>query len=141
MGHDRVESALVRDSVHGLVTRSPVCLTLGATLGCALKLMLRESIGAVLVVDNAGQLVGILTERDFLTDVAVIPDYKSLLVDEFMTSDPETVSPRDTLAVALFKMDVGGCRHLPVVEKGVPLGILSVRDVIGHLARFCKTVC
>lgn len=138
-GYDLVESAVLHDSVQGLLTRLPVCVHLGATLVEALRVMLDESIGSVLVVDEAGQLVGILTERDFLTDVVSIPDYAKLLVDDFMTAKPETLCPRDTLAVALCKMDVGGYRHLPVVERGRPLGILSVRDVMAYLTRFCET--
>jgi CBS domain-containing protein len=55
-----------------------------------------------------------------------------------MTADPETVGPEDRLAVALQKMDVGGYRHLPVVEEdGVPVGLVSVRDVIRHITKLC----
>jgi CBS domain-containing protein len=55
-----------------------------------------------------------------------------------MTSEPETLGPDDMLAVALHKMDVGGYRHLPVVENGVPTGIISVRDLIRHITQLCK---
>jgi CBS domain-containing protein len=55
-----------------------------------------------------------------------------------MTRNPETVEPNDTLAVALHKMDVGGYRHLPIVEGERPVGIISVRDVSRHITRLCK---
>jgi CBS domain-containing protein len=59
-------------------------------------------------------------------------------VSEFMTPDPETVRATDTLAFALHKMDCGGYRHLPVVEGGQPLGMISVRDMLRHVTRLCK---
>jgi CBS domain-containing protein len=54
-----------------------------------------------------------------------------------MTRNPETVSLNDSLALALQKMDVGGYRHLPVVEDGKPVGVISVRDMMRHLTKLC----
>jgi CBS domain-containing protein len=54
-----------------------------------------------------------------------------------MTPKPETVAPSDILAVALGRMDTGGYRHMPVVENGRPVGVISVRDVLRHLTAFC----
>jgi CBS domain-containing protein len=54
-----------------------------------------------------------------------------------MTPKPETVQMGDILAAALAKMDAGGYRHLPVVQNGRPVGVISVRDVLRHLIRFC----
>ena len=101
--------------------------------------MVRQKIGCLPVVEPDGKLVGILTERDYLIKVVgIIPDFAHLPLQPVMTTDPETVSPDDTLAFALHKMDVGGYRHLPVVEAGKPVGIISVRDVIRHITRLCK---
>jgi len=47
------------------------------------------------------------------------------------------VNLTDTLALALQKMDVGGYRHLPVVDEGKPVGVISVRDMMRHLTRLC----
>jgi CBS domain-containing protein len=99
--------------------------------------MIERKVGAVLVTNEAGELVGILTERDFLTKVAGKAGYESLPVRQYMTSAPETVSSSDLLAVALAKMDAGGYRHLPVVEAGKPVGVISVRDILRHLTAFC----
>ena len=55
-----------------------------------------------------------------------------------MTPNPESVGADDSLAYALHKMDVGGYRHLPVIENGKPVGIISVRDVIRHITRLCR---
>jgi CBS domain-containing protein len=89
-------------------------------------------------VDADGKLRGILTERDYVRKViGVEPDFVRLPIADYMTPDPETVRPTDLLAVALQKMDVGGYRHLPVVDDGRPVGLISVRDVIRHITKLC----
>ena len=101
--------------------------------------MLGPGVGSLLVIDDDGMLVGILSERDLLTKVAGIhDDYAERPVREFMTTGPEAVDEDDTLAFALHKMDVGGYRHVPVVKGGQPLGMLSVRDMLRHITKLCK---
>jgi CBS domain-containing protein len=90
--------------------------------------------GAVLVVDDAGSLVGIVTERDFLTRIADQPGLADLPVRDFMTPNPETVLKTDTVAMALGKMNVRGYRHLPIVEGNRPVGMISVRDILRYMA-------
>lgn len=128
-----VEASLMRDPVSVLDPRPPLTVPVGATLGDAVRQMIAGRTGAVLVTDPAGALVGILTERDYLTKIAGTPGLESLFVSDFMTRGPETVAPTDTLAFALGKMDAGGYRHLPVVADGRPVGVISVRDVLRHL--------
>ena len=91
----------------------------------------------MLVTGADGELVGILTERDFLSKVAGESGYEDLPVARFMTPAPETVAPTDVLAYALGKMDAGGYRHLPVVQAGKPVGVISVRDILRHLTEVC----
>lgn len=76
-----------------------------------------------------GRLVGILTERDMLRAVATghRPDEP---VSEWMTRHPETIEPSDTTEHAAVLMIHGGFRHLPVVDAGRPVGILSLRDLM-----------
>jgi CBS domain-containing protein len=128
-----VETSLTRDSVSVLDPRPPLTVPLDATLGDAIRQMTTGRTGAVLVTGAAGELVGILTERDFLTKVAGEPGFEQLPVTRFMTANPETVSPTDVLAYALGKMDAGGYRHLPVVLAGKPVGVISVRDILRHI--------
>src|SRR5436305_467094 len=111
--HDRVERGLMTETVAGLCPREPVTVPADADLGRAARLMLEQKVGAVLVTDPAGGLVGILTERDFLCKVAGQPGFEALPVRDFMTPNPETVAPTDPLAFALGRMDAGGYRHLP----------------------------
>lgn len=138
-GADAVETAVLNDPVRTLKVRPPVTIPVDAKLGLALDRMVEQGVGALLVVDAAGKLVGILSERDYLRKVVGIQaDYARQPLRDFMTADPETVGPEDLLALALQKMDVGGYRHLPVVEEdGTPVGIVSVRDVIRHITKLC----
>jgi CBS domain-containing protein len=128
-----VEASLLSEPVAALDPRPPVTVPAGASLGDAVREMIGRRVGAVLVTGPGGELVGILTERDFLTRVAGVPGYDRLPVADFMTPAPETVGPGDKLATALGKMDAGGYRHLPVVSGGRPVGVVSVRDVLRHL--------
>src|SRR4051794_4521266 len=135
--HGPVEASLTHDPVSILDPRPPLTVPLDATLGDAVRQMMTGRIGAVLVTGAAGELVGILTERDFLTKVAGEAGFEALPVSRFMTTNPETVSPTDLLAFALGKMDAGGYRHLPVVLAGKPVGVISVRDILRHLTAVC----
>jgi CBS domain-containing protein len=138
-GQDRVEESVMSDSIRALSPKPPVMISGGALLGDALQLMVDEEIGAVLITNDSHELIGILTERDFLTKVVgVIADFAHQPLLPVMTPNPETVAIDDTLAYALHKMDIGGYRHLPVLEDGKPVGIISVRDVIRHITRLCK---
>lgn len=128
-----IETSLLNDPVAVLDPSPPVTVAETAQLGDAIRAMIDRRVGAILVTDPAGELVGILTERDFLTKVAGQPGYEQLPVSRFMTRTPETVSAQDLLATALAKMDAGGYRHLPVVAAGKPVGVISVRDVLRHL--------
>jgi CBS domain-containing protein len=137
--HGRVERSLMTEPVAALEPRPPVTVPADATLGVAIGLMIDRRVGAVLVTGPAGELVGILTERDFLTRVAGRAGFEHLSVRDFMTRDPETVTATDTLAFALGKMDAGGYRHLPVVSASRPVGVVSVRDVLRHVTRVSQS--
>jgi CBS domain-containing protein len=136
---DRVERSLMEDPVSALRPRRPVTLPPTATVAEAMQTMLAENIGALLVVGADGRVVGVFSERDLLTKVAgLVADYHARPIRDFMTPAPETVRPTDTLAFVLHKMDVGGYRHLPVLEGGLPQGMISVRDMLRHVTRMCK---
>lgn len=138
---NRVERSLMEDPVGKLCRRKPIVVRPSTSLAEALKAMLGPGIGALLVVDETGKLVGIFSERDLLTKLPNGGDpYHNLCVEQFMTAQPETVSADDTLAFALHKMDVGGYRHLPVVRDGMPEGVVSVRDMLRHITRLCKDI-
>jgi CBS domain-containing protein len=110
----------------------PVAVDAETSAGQAIELMRREGIDCLLVVDG-GQLVGIFTDRDAVLKVGVsIDDPRPLR--EVMTPDPVVLRRDDPIAVAIHKMAVGGFRHVPIVDDGVPIGVVSARDVFRHLA-------
>ncbi len=131
-GDDRLQAALLHEPISRLCPKKPETVLADASLLSALNIMCAKEIGALLVVDRYAHLVGIITERDYLE--RVIDNNLQLseqLVSSVMTANPETVSPTHSLALALQKMDIGGYRHLPVVEEDLhPVGIISVRDII-----------
>lgn len=97
----------------------------------AATLMKHRTFGAILVVDDE-RLVGIFTERDALYRVvAEQRDARKTTLAEVMTTNPQTVRPEDPFARALHLMHAGGFRHVPVVEDGKPIGIVSARDALG----------
>ncbi len=140
VAQDRVEQSLMEDTVSQLQPRQAIALTPAATVKQAIDLLLSHDIGAVVIVDDDGKLLGIFSERDLLTKVASpTVDHMARPVRDFMTPNPATVRPTDTLAFVLHQMDVGGYRHLPVLKDGQPLGMISVRDMLHHMTRLCKT--
>lgn len=136
---DRVERSLMEDRVKLLNPKAAITIRPDTTVQAAVKAMLSGDIGALLVVDAGNKLMGIFSERDLLTKVAgQHEDYANLPVGDFMTTRPEAVTLKDTLAFALHKMDCGGYRHLPVVADNRPVGVISVRDMLRHITRLCK---
>jgi signal-transduction protein with cAMP-binding, CBS, and nucleotidyltransferase domain len=82
------------------------------------------------------RLTGIITERDVLRAVALGVDLGAATVDEAMTVEVFTVPPDMSLREAAREMAARWIRHLPVVEEGRLLGVVSMRDVTGIFAAF-----
>ena len=102
-----------------------------ATVAEAARLMKEKQVGAVMVVEQ-GKLVGVFTERDALFRVvAESRDVQATRLAEVMTRDPQTLRPDKTFSDALHIMHEGGFRHVPVVEDGRPVGMVSCRDALG----------
>ena len=95
----------------------------------AAERMCERDVGAALVLNENGALVGILTERDVLRAVAQ-GGVEGTHVAAWMTRDPETVGVDDTARAAAEVMIRGGFRHLPVIEGATPVGIVSIRDLM-----------
>ena len=102
-----------------------------ATVRSAACAMRERRVGAVLVTTD-GHLEGIFTERDMVNRVVAEgrdPDHTTLA--EVMTADPDTITPSTTAIEALRRMNDGGYRHLPIVDRGRLVGIVSRRDFHG----------
>jgi CBS domain-containing protein len=97
------------------------------TLVEAAAAMTARRVGAVLIV-SGGRLTGILTERDVLR--AVASGDVGGQVSAWMTRGPETVDADESTEQAGVVMIHGGFRHLPVLDGGAPVGIVSIRDLM-----------
>jgi signal-transduction protein with cAMP-binding, CBS, and nucleotidyltransferase domain len=118
--------------LHELNVGEPDILDASADVDAAVQVMHTKGSDCVLVVDH-GRLVGIFTDRDAVLKVAGRPAERQPIAD-LMTRDPVVLRHDDTIAVAINKMAVGGFRHIPIVEDGVPTGVVTARDVFRHLA-------
>lgn len=112
--------------------RHVVSIGPNATVHEAACVMTQANCGSVLIVDGAGSLLGILTERDLMTRVlAKALNPAATLVSKVMTPHPQCVGPEMRVADAVVIMIERGFRHLPVVVGGTKiLGVFSVRDAL-----------
>ncbi len=100
------------------------------TVGEAARLMKEAGVGAILVL-RKDHLVGIFTERDVLTRVvAEGRDPAHTPLAEVMTPNPQSLSPDKPFGHALILMREHGYRHVPVVEHGRAVGVVSMRDAL-----------
>lgn len=125
-----LERLICDETIDSLVPKVPISVEPTSTVASAISTMLQCKIGCLLVV-NENQVVGVFTERDVLTKVSGDLSLKDRSVSELMTPTPETVSGSDSIAYALHAMDLGGYRHMPVIDDDQrPNGIVSVRDIL-----------
>ncbi len=119
--------------VREIMTEATVTESANDSLRAAAERMWREQTGSLLVTDG-GHLLGIITERDLLRAVALGADPDKTSVDDAMTAGVFTVPPDMPLQEAAREMATRWIRHLPVVEDGTLLGVVSMRDVTGVFA-------
>lgn len=99
----------------------------------ALELMYEKNISAVLVMENDTP-AGIFTERDYARKVVLKgKTSKETRIDEIMTRDLITVSPENSIEEAMKIMSTRHIRHLPVMENGRLVGIVSIGDVVKYI--------
>lgn len=105
----------------------------GATVFEALRLMADKDVGAVLVMEG-DHLVGIVSERDYARKVILQGrTSKDTLVNEIMTCKVFEAHPEETTYEVLQRMNEKHIRHLPVVENGKVIGIISIGDVVRNI--------
>ncbi|MDP3983430.1 MAG: CBS domain-containing protein [Acidimicrobiia bacterium] len=99
------------------------------TLAEAARAMATEGHGSLGVVEGLN-LIGLVTERDLVRALADGRDPDRTAVTEVMSRDPDVFSPDDDVWEAAEWLAESGYRHLPVIEGGQLLGIVSVRDLL-----------
>ncbi|HYD29286.1 MAG TPA: CBS domain-containing protein [Azospirillaceae bacterium] len=101
------------------------------TVETATRLLAEKRIGAVLVRDRRGKVVGILSERDIVRRIADKGAAAlALKVQELMTSDVKTCKPTDTVKEVMSVMTLRRIRHLPVMDGEELAGLVSIGDVV-----------
>jgi len=121
-----------RTVLQSMRQRHVLSLTPAASVHDAACAMTRANCGSVLIMDSAGAIQGIVTERDLMTRVlAKGLDADTTLVPQVMTRNPRCVGPETKVADAVLVMIERGFRHLPVVDAGGRvLGVFSARDAL-----------
>lgn len=100
------------------------------TVYAALQLMAEKNIGAVMVIDASGRLVGVLSERDYARKVVLLGQTsRDTRAAEIMTDKVVCIAPDKRVEEAMALMTGSRIRHLPVTEEGRLLGVVSIGDV------------
>jgi len=107
-----------------LVTVAPT-----ATVAEAAAVMSARHVGSAIVLDGSESLAGIFTERDILHALGSDFDAAAHTVQEWMSKDPATIDAEASVAVAIDLMLERGFRHLPVLDGGELVGVVSLRDL------------
>lgn len=108
-------------------------VSINETVFNAINLMAEVNIGAILVQDN-DTISGIFTERDYLQKIALKSlSSKQTLVGDVMTSPVISADPGDSVEQCMETMTTCHCRHLPVVDAGKLLGIVSIGDLVKRM--------
>jgi len=118
-----------------LKTKGSTIVSLGPqqTVAAAARVMHQHRIGAVLVQDPAGDMVGVLSERDIVAAVSLHGgNALAMTVRSTMQPKPGTCAPDDSISDLMVAMTESRQRHLPVIQQGDLIGIVSIGDVVKH---------
>lgn len=125
------------EPINSLELRSPITIDGETSIAQCLQIMQEERIGCLLITEDE-QLVGIFTERDIIRRiVGKNLSHEDIDVQDYMTSDPDTLTEDAPLAFALNYMVLGGYRHVPIIDKdNKPMACLSIKDIVKHVGNY-----
>lgn len=126
----------------GLQTHAPVSVSVGDEVQMAAHQMKARGIGSVMVLDDRGNLVGVLTEFDLQMKLGVdVADLTTKTVGEVMTHDPVSLKIRSSVADAIRHMAEHGFSHVPLLgESGRPVAVVSFRDIVSYVETTLTTL-
>ena len=116
----------------------PITVSLDASLVDAARAMYESNVGSVIVVDSEGRLSGIITRRDVLFLVATGEARKNPRVSTTMTTSVITALPEEPLSIVLSRMRDANIKHVVVTQNDKPVGVLSMRDIMGAVWKECS---
>ncbi len=126
---ERMPAANPTRTVSDVMSAPPVTAVPSETLAAAAARMQEHGVGSVVVVDG-DRPIGILTERDMIRFGAAGADSSGTKVSEWMTGDPDCVGPDLGVQEAFASLSEHGYRHIPVVDDGRLVGLVSMRDLM-----------
>jgi CBS domain-containing protein len=119
-------AAILKHKGRHIVTVAPT-----ATIAEVSQTLAEKRIGAVLVQDSAEQLLGIVSERDIVRSLAANGARTlEMTAGQLMTRALRTAAPHTTVAEAMHEMTIGRFRHMPVLDRGALIGVISIGDVV-----------
>lgn len=129
----------INEPIEKVFYKDPFIVTEDTKIIEAINTFNKKDIGCVLVVDKeTGKITGIFTERDVIRKLLNGKhDLNNEHVGQYMTRNPDTFRLEDPIAFALNRFAACGYRHIPLVdENNIPVGVISIKDIIEHLADF-----
>jgi CBS domain-containing protein len=123
------EETMANRPLRSLIARTPVCCKPDTPIEVALRAMHREQVGSIVVVDETGALMGILTRHDVLERIALARRNLNEPVSAVMTARPKTLQADASAYDAALLIAHEGIRHVPVMENGRVLGVVTERDL------------
>jgi CBS domain-containing protein len=119
-------SSVLKNKGHDVVSVAP-----HQTIASVVKVLTQNRIGAAPVINEAGQLIGIISERDIIRGMSEYAGtVLTLPAEQLMTREVKTCSFEDQLVDLMEVMTLQRIRHLPVIENGALHGIVSIGDVV-----------
>jgi len=119
-------SSVLKNKGHDVVSVAP-----HQTIASVVKVLTQNRIGAAPVINEAGQLIGIISERDIIRGMSEYAGtVLTLPAEQLMTREVKTCSFEDELVDLMEVMTLQRIRHLPVIENGALHGIVSIGDVV-----------
>lgn len=118
-----------------LLTRDVISINENETIYKAIKLLANNNIGALPVVNSEMELCGILSERDVIREMSNNPsvNFKKSLINSIMTSNVITIEKNESSENIMVTMTNNKIRHIPIVDKKILIGIVSIGDVVKRL--------
>ena len=119
-------------TVDKIIKRKPIVISENATVRDAVNLMARENVGLLVIVNNAGKPIGVISERDVIRALASGKDLNARVTEVGTVGRLITISPRDSIYKAALLMNDNKIRHLVVMDGDKLRGVISIRDIISE---------
>ncbi|ADN50107.1 CBS domain-containing protein [Vulcanisaeta distributa] len=119
-------------TVDKVIKREPLVINENATIKEAINIMSRENVGLLVIVNNAGKPIGVISERDIIRALARGKDLNAKVTEVGTVGKLVTISPRDSIYKAALLMNDHKIRHLVVMDNDKLRGVISIRDIISE---------